>query len=260
MTVPVATAAPSWTWMAQSSVQQPTDPNLSQLSFTLLSRRCLVAVPNELLKASIPAFDTLLSELIGLGAAEHEDQAIFATSTVSGGPVALMSAAGTSVINVGGSANGGNLAFSDLIAVLAKAASVKARGPFCWFASPRTFWQRIVGMVDSQSRPLFIPTLTAGLMGAAGQINVAPSGQLMGYPLYVTPYILENEALGSGSNQSHLIFINPKYIHIAQDSSIELAISTERYFDANQTAIRGTQQIDVGVAPAAGVIILAGIN
>src|SRR6266404_1465463 len=31
MNVPVATAAPLWVWMAQNSVQTPTDPNLTQM-------------------------------------------------------------------------------------------------------------------------------------------------------------------------------------------------------------------------------------
>jgi len=144
--------------------------------------------------------------------------------------------------------------------MLAKMAAVKGKGPFCWFASPRTFWSRIVAMVDTSSRPLFMPTLTGGLQQSAGGINIAPAGNLMGYPLYVTPFILENETLGSGSNQSHLILTNPRYCHIAQDGAIEMAISTERFFDANQTAIRAIQHEDYGFAPPAGIVVLLGIN
>jgi HK97 family phage major capsid protein len=67
-------------------------------------------------------------------------------------------------------------------------------------------------------------------------------------------------ALGSGTNQSMLFFSNPKYVHIAQDSSIEVAISTERYFDAAQTAIRAMNHADFGVAPPSGVVCLDGVN
>lgn len=253
LNVPVATAAPSWVWMAQNSIQTPTDPNLGQMPFDLKERRCLTAVPNQLLAVSVPAFDALLSQLIGLGAAEHEDIAMFNTTQVSGGPMALFAAAGITMLNTGSSANGGNLSYADIIAVLAQAAAVKAKGPFCWFFSPRTFYQRVLGLTDTASRPLTIPTMVEGLYAA-------PQFKLMGWPCFVTPALLENEALGSGTNQAHAVFANPSYIHIGQDSSIEIAVSTERYFDAAQTAIRGIQHEDFGFAPAAGIICLRGIN
>ena len=54
-----------------------------------------------------------------------------------------------------GNANGGNLLYGDITAVLAKAAAVKAKGPFAWAMSPRTFYTRVLGMMDAQ-------VLTAG--------------------------------------------------------------------------------------------------
>jgi HK97 family phage major capsid protein len=253
MTVPTELGAPSWVWMAQNSVQTPTDPNLGQMAFDLKERRALVAIPNQLLATSVPAFDTLLAELIGLGAAEHEDTAFFATSTVSGGPVALKSASSTTAILVGGSANGGNLGYADLLSCLSNMVAQKGKGPFAWYFSPRTFYSRVLGMVDSQSRPIVIPTFSQGLYG---QVQFT----LLGYPVYVTPFILENESNGSGSSQSHAVFTNPKYLHIAQDANIAMAISTERFFDANQTAVRAVQHEDFGYAPPAGIVILNGIN
>jgi HK97 family phage major capsid protein len=107
--------------------------------------------------------------------------------------------------------------------------------------------------MDGQSRPLVVPTMTEGLY---------PSMQfkLMGWPVFVTPFLSETESVGSGSNQSHLISTNPGYIHLAQDGDIEMAVSVERYFDANQTALRAVQHEDWAVAPAAGVIVLQGIS
>jgi hypothetical protein len=78
--------------------------------------------------------------------------------------------------------------------------------------------------------------------------------------VFVTPFLLENESLGSGTNQAHAIFTNPRYIHIGQDGNIEIAYSTERFFDANQTAVRAVQHIDWGEAPPLGVVVLRGIN
>ena len=261
MTVPTALGAPTWVWMAQNSIQTPTDPNLGQMAFDLKERRALIAVPNQLLNVSVPQFDTLLSQLLGLSAAAHEDTAFFATSTVANGPTALMSASSISTINAANnSANGGNLTYADILAVLAKAAAVKAKGPFVFFSSPRTMYQRIMGLLDLSSRPIYIPTLTQGLQQTGVGVGIQPVGMLMGYPVYVSPYILENEAVGSGTNQSHLIFTNPTYCHIGQDASIEIAVSLERYFDAAQTAVRGLQHEDFGFAPPQGIVVLAGVN
>jgi len=253
LNIPVATTAPSWVWMAQNSQQTPTDPNLGQMAFDLKERRCLTAVPNQLLATSVPAFDQLLGQLIGLAAAEHEDTAMFNTTSVSGGPTALFAASGITMVNVGGSANGGNVSYADILAVLAQAAAIKAKPPFVWVFSPRTFFQRILGLIDTTSRPLTIPTLAEGLYAS-------PQYRLMGWPAFVTPALLENEALGSGTNQAHAVFCNPAYVHIGQDSSLEIAVSTERYFDSAQTAVRGLQHEDFGFAPAAGIICLRGIN
>jgi HK97 family phage major capsid protein len=206
------------------------------------------------LPGSGPRPDLVARPADGLGAGQHEDTAFFGTTTVSGGPTALMQAAGITVINAaGGNANGGTIVFTDILAVLAKAAAVKAKPPFCWFMSPRTFYQRILGMVDLQSRPITVPTATQGLY---------PSVQIsfLGWPVFVTPFILENEAVGSGTNQSHIIFSNPKYLHCGQGESIEIAVSVERYFDFAQTAVRSVQHEDFGFAPAAGIIALVGIS
>lgn len=259
MTIPTALQSPAWTWAAQTSTTTPSDPNLGQLSFNLNERRCLIAVPNQLIAVSVPAFDTLISELIGLAGAEHEDQAFFGSSQTTGAPINVIGATGINFINANnGNANGGNLLFTDLLAVLAAEAAAKAKPPFVWFSSPRTFFQRVYGMVDTASRPLFIPTQTVGLQESArGTFYV---GNLLGFPLYVTPFISQTESVGSGTNLSHLIFTNPKYLHIAQNDSITMAVSTEYMFGSNMTCLRATQEIDFGVAPAAGVQVLQGIS
>jgi HK97 family phage major capsid protein len=258
--VPSATTAPTWEWLGQNTSQAATDANLGQLAFDLKERRCLTVVPNQLIAVSVPGFDTLLAQMIGQAAGEHEDTAIFATTTVTNGPAALYATATTSTLLVGGSANGGNIAYSDIVATLAKAAAAKAKGPFVWFASPRTFYTRLLGMIDLSSRPIMVPTLTQGLTQGAQNLGVPAAGMLMGYPVYVTPAILENIANGSGTNQSFLVLTNPSYIHVAQDNAISINISTERYFELNETAIRGTQHLDTGYSPLAGVCVLKGIN
>ena len=260
MTVPTASGLPTVAYLGQNTAQSASDPNLGSVSFDLKTRRSLIAVPAELLRVSVPALDAILTELIGVAFAEGEDNAFFSSTTVSGGPTALYADTNISTVMVGGSANGGNVGYSDLLAVLAKAATVKAKPPYVWFMSPRTFWQRVFGLVDLQSRPIFIPSY-AGLQDVNAPAGTAqPSGKLFGWPVYVSPFISETEANGSGTNQSHIILTNPKYIHLAEATGMEIAVSTERYFELNQIGIRGVHQHDFGFGPEAGIVCLKGCN
>jgi HK97 family phage major capsid protein len=218
----------------------------------------LIQLANQLLAVSVPAFDQLISELIALSAAEHEDAALFASSTVTGGPAAILSVPNITTMNCQNDANGGNLAFSDIVGMLAKMAAVKGKPPFAWYMSPRTFWSRVVSMVDLNSRPIFIPTFSSGLQAAPqGQFY---QGFLFGWPVWVCPGIQENESIGSGSNQSHVLLTSPKYVHLAQSAAVSIAISTEFAFAQNMTSIRATQELDSAVSPPAGMIALLGVN
>jgi HK97 family phage major capsid protein len=249
--IPGGITAPQAIWQSQNSVQVASDPVLGQLTFELKSLTALVKIPLQLLRVSVPVFDVILSDSFALAHAEAEDVSLFSTATVSGGPPALLSQAGITTLNCQGSANGGNLGYSDILAVMLKASQLKMKPPFAWFCSPRTLYSRLLALQDNSSRPLLIPDVT----------DPATSGySLMGYPLYVTTSISEVEALGSGTNQSHLCFCTPRSIHIAQDHAVEMQVALEAYFDSAQAGLRITHQIDTDLFPPAALVVLQGIN
>jgi len=251
LTIPAATAFPTVEFLGQNSAQSASDANLGQVAFDLKTRRSLTVLPNELVAASTPSIDSFVTELLGQAFAEHEDSIFFAASAASGGPTPVYATANISTLNAaGGSANGGNLTYQDILAVLAKFAAVKAKGPCAFYMSPRTFYQRALGLLDLQSRPILVSD------------PAAPAQfRLFGWPVWVTPAIPENLSVGSGSNQSYILFTNPgSYLHLAQSESLEIAVSTERYFELNQIGIRAAQGIDFAAAPAAGCVVLKGVN
>jgi HK97 family phage major capsid protein len=260
LTIPTAMGLPTVQYLGQNTAQTAADPNLGQVSFDLKTARALTQVPLELLRVSVPAMDSVLTELLGIAFAESEDLTVFGSAQQTNGPMNLTGASVTQVM-VGGSPNGGNLAYGDLLNVLKTAAANKAKPPYVWVMSPRTFWQRVAGLVDNQSRPIFLPGY-AGLQ-ASQDLNpgvASPSGKLFGWPVYVTPFISETETNGSGTNQSHIVFCNPKYCHLAEDTGLQIQVSLERYFESNQAGIRGVHQIDTAFAPAAGIVTLCGVN
>ena len=262
LTVPTATGLPTVQYLGQNTAQTAADPNLGQVSFDLKTARALVQIPAELLRVSTPAIDSILTELLGIAFAESEDATVFGSTQQTNGPLNLTNGAVPFTQKmVGGSANGGNLAYSDLLGVLAAAAANKAKPPYCWVMSPRTFWQRVAGLVDNQSRPIFLPGY-AGLQASQDLAPGAasPSGKLFGWPVYVSPFVSETETNGSGTNQSHIIFTNPRYLHLGEDTGLEIAVSLDRYFELNAVGIRGVHRIDTGFAPPAGIVVLSGVN
>lgn len=248
-TLPIASGLPTVEWLGQNTSQSASDPGLSQLPVSAKTARALVVLPNELIFASSPAIDTVVSELLGIGFGEAEDTAFFKTTATTNGPSSIYASATTTYYNVGNSANGGNLSYPDITAVLYKSAAAKARGPFVWFMSARTFYQRVLGLIDLQSRPIIVSDPT----GPA-------QFRLFGAPVFISPLIPENQAVGSGSNQSYAVYTNPRYLHIAEAQGMEVAISTERWFELNQVGIRAVRYEDFQFGPEAGICTLRGIN
>lgn len=186
--------------------------------------------------------------MIAVGFATKEDVAFFATTSQSGGPTSIYAASGTTTRLVGGSANGGTLGYEDLLGIIADAYAAGAQPPFVWAMHPNVFFQQIMGLLDLNSRPIITQDVTA------------PFGfRLWGHPVVLSSNIPTDQTNGSGSNQSYVLLTNPKYINVG-DSDLQLAFSTDRYFDANQLAIRGVRRIDWAPGPASGVSILKGVN
>ena len=260
LNVPVATAAPTIVWGnsagsgsgGQGQTLTPSDPNLSQLAFDLKSQKALVAIPNELLAVSVPAIDAIVSQLIGDSFAQDEINKQLATSAGTGMPTPLYAASGVTTTNSNAnSASGGAVKYTDLLGVVGSFYAQKGKGAPAWFMHPTVFYKDVMGILDSNGRPI-----------VTGQDNVEQAfmGKLLGFPVYVSAEFPINQSVGSGSNQSYIAFTNPQYLHIADEGALELAVSFERFFDSNETAIRGVHRVDFGYAPAAAIILLEGVN
>ena len=253
LNVPAAVAgSPSFIWMAQNSRQTPSDPNAAQLAFDLKLSQALILLPINLFRAAVPQWDVILEDCFALGAAEAEDAAIHASSTVTNGPLALMSQSGLTTLNASNSANGGNLLYSDLLACLQKMFDLKVRPPYSWFANGRSVI-RALSLYDTTSRPVWLPL--------AAESEGPQIGHLLGWPLYATASISTTEAVGSGSGQSHLILTNAKNcIHIADGGDVSLEASTDFALDSADITLRVGHRISTAFQPAAGICVLQGIN
>lgn len=251
LNIPSETAVPTVSYGAVGASITPSDPGIGQVALSLKSRQALTQIPNELLRVSVPAVDAIVTRLIGKAFAKHEDTAFFGASQLSGGPVNLLGASGITTINQAGS----TLAFSDLLAVMAQSAQAEAVGPFVWFMSPQIFFERVLGLADSQNRPLITTAnpITDGKVGSE-----VTHFKMFGEDVYVTPRI--PNTLGASSNQSYICRTNPEYLHIGDSGTIGMAVSTEFYFDRNSIAVRGVHRHDFGYGPAAGIVVLENVK
>jgi HK97 family phage major capsid protein len=80
----------------------------------------------------------------------------------------------------------------------------------------------------------------------------------LGHPVYLTPRIPTH--VGSGSATSYVLFTNPAYLHIGDTNGLEIAISGERFFDSNQTAIRAVGQHDFAYSNQAAIVVLENVS
>jgi len=260
LTVPVESAAPTVVWGTSSGagaggqgvVLTPTDPGLSQVSFDLKSAKSLVAIPNELLAASVPAIDQIVAEILSLGFGQAEMNTFVASPNVANAPISVYSAAGTTrVLANNGSANGGALKFNDLLSAAGQYFAQKGKGAPAWFMHPTVFYKDLMGLSDTNGRPI-----VTGFDTVQGPFQ----GRLFGWPVYVSAEFPTNLTVGSGTGQSYILFTNPLYLHIADRGGLEIQVSIERFFDSNQTGVRGVHQIDHAFAPAQAIIILDGVT
>lgn len=252
LTVPLVAAQAAFYWTAENSQITVSDQNYGQLSFVMKNLNALLRMSYQLFAASVPSFDVLMEDSVAFGLAEAEDLAMHASTTVALGPVALMSAAGITIVNANNAnANGGNLLYGDLTGALAKAVTLKMRPPLVWFGAGQS-WLRILNLASTTSQPL---------------INVGEPdsplawGKLFNFDFF-SAGIPTNEAVGSGSNQSHIILTSPRSIHIAEDGRVEVAVATDSpgLFESNQVEIRIARRVAFAYSPAASIIALQGIS
>lgn len=251
MTVTVEGAGTTVQWLGENTQSTASDITLTQITFNLKTARALSAISNEMLKFSSPQVDAIITRKLAKDFALAEDTVFFATSNTSNGPGSVYAASSTTTLNAAGNAtSGGNLVYGDIPATLAAAFTAGVSGPLVWAMHPRTFFTRLFGLIDLQSRPIVIPDVLGGVA----------SYRLFGYPVFLSENIPIDQAVVSGTNQSYALLTNPSYLHIGESNQLEIAISTERYFDYNQTAIRGVHEVDFKYSPAAGITLLKGIN
>jgi HK97 family phage major capsid protein len=253
--VPASLAAPTAAWQPESGQWSSSDPNFSQINFNLKTCGSFLALPAQLYKTMSPSLEDVFETAFIFSMGEAEDAAVHAAATVANGPLALLSAAGITTVNVGSSANGGNVGWPDVLGVIQKSIDLKVPPVgLAWFCAGRTF-NRLLSLQDGQSRQLLLPI--PELVGAGG---AQAAYGLFGHPIFPSVSFPLNETLGSGTNQSHMVLAPPSSLHIGESGEIALDVSMNRYWDFNEVGVRISHKIATGFAPVSSIVALLGIN
>jgi HK97 family phage major capsid protein len=218
-----ANAAP--TWEAENSTQTPSNATFAEIVLTPYKLKVMSVTSNELLAdANVSIINYLANQFARIMAAEEDKQ--FFTGNGSSKPTGLRQLAVTSLTQASTS-----LAFSDILRLfMALPEQYRANGSFC--TSP-TGIQLLMGLVDDQNRPIFMPSWEAG-----------KPPTLFGRPLIEVADWPTNLTVGSATNTTEIWFGDLSTYVIGDRQGIEMSMSTDRYFENDQTAIKAILRVD----------------
>ena len=254
MHLPAFGADASAQWLGEAGSSTESTPATSEVTLTLNTARILSAFSIEWMNYSSPAIDAAFQANLVRSLKRFVDAA-FLTGSGSNRPTGLRSISSPTLVGAqANNANGGNLAYADLINLLdgLDGANVDEAGR-TFFMNPRSF-TRIRSLVDSSNRPLLYDFNTP-------LVNGDPR-TLFGYPFYKTTQISKAETKGTGTNLSPILCVDMNDIFVgvgAADQGLRIDISDAPYFSSAQIAIRLLFQCDIQAGHSASVGIIEGV-
>jgi HK97 family phage major capsid protein/HK97 family phage prohead protease len=169
-------------------------PSFTQATLTAKKIAAYTEVSTELLQDSItPIAAMLLSQFV-------EAVGLYCDSTVFLGPgnpmSGVMKSAGYSQVFGTGSSNFSELLESDLRAIIAKVAVTEVTDACKWFCSHAVKWNFLYGLKDSQNRPLFIDSPSAGGNGRLHGFETLTGSQMPSTSAASTGFIYFGDLAG----------------------------------------------------------------
>lgn len=223
--VPYDNANVTPSWEAENNATTPSNATFSEITLTPWKLKVLSVASNELLAdANVSIINYLAGQFARVLAAEEDKQ--FFTGNGSSKPTGLRSLSVTTVTQAGAA-----LAYLDVVKLF-MALPEQYRMNAQFVTSP-TGIQLLMGLVDDNHRPIFMPSWEAG-----------KPATLFGRPLIEDPNWPTNLTVGSATNTTEIWFGDLSTYVIGDRQSLEMTISTERYFDADQTAMKAILRVD----------------
>jgi HK97 family phage major capsid protein len=226
--IPIVSADPTASWVAEGAEISPSDPTLQELVVTPPKVAGLTIISRELADDSNPAAAQVVGDGLARDIARRIDQAAFAGLSAPA-PAGLSTLSGVSTY-VNASAYS-NLDFA--AQAISKAEVVGAK---------------VTAFVTNPATALALATLKTGTGSNAPLLGSDPtaatSRSILGVPLYVSQYVAANTLWAIDSAGAWLV--------VRDDATVEADHSV--YFTSDRVAVRATMRAGFGFVHPASVV------
>ncbi len=250
MKLPVKGSGPTVSWPNEGvAPASQTSVVFTDKTLTAKTMMALTEITSELTEDSVIAIEPMLAKLFAEAVAQEENQKAFSATTIFTG---VGTDSNTTLIYFGNSQSSGMRQFSDIthqdLVRLQFSVDSKCvhKGSFVLGSGA---FQNIVGMKDSQNRPLYATSWNAlpQVAGVPDQIAGTPTS-IMGRPAWLT------DTMPSTSSNMQLFAIYGDWSKFVFGDRRELRIdwSDQVFFEAGNLALRVRERIGmVSVIPSA---------
>lgn len=227
-------------WESEGATPTDQKATLTENVLTPYKLKVLSILSEELVSdAHVSVIDYLASQFAQLLGAEEDKQ--FFTGNGSSKPTGLR----TYSPSASNAQAGSSLAYSDILTLfMSLAEQYRTNGVF---ATSPTGIRLLMGLADSNSRPIFMPSWEAG-----------KPATLFGRPLIEVADWPTN--LGAHSNTTEIWFGDLSQYVIADRQGLQISVSTERYWDSDQVGIKAIKRIDGELCGTFKQAVLTGVK
>ncbi len=226
--IPIVSADPTAAWVAEGAEITPSDPTLQELTVTPAKVAGLTIISRELADDSDPAAAQVVGDGLARDIARRIDQAVFA-GLASPAPAGLSTLSGVQVYVAAGAF--ANLDFA--AEAISKAETVGAMVT-AFVAAPATALALAkVKQSTGSNQPVLGMDATS-----------ATSRQILGVPLYVSPYVAANTLWAVDASRLWLV--------VRDDATVEADRSV--FFTSDRVAVKATMRAGFGFVHPQSVV------
>jgi HK97 family phage major capsid protein len=225
------------TWGSDDAGTTETEPKFDQIKLKTNAMKALVKIPNSLMQRSAVSIDAVITTLLGNAIGWSRNYALF-QGTGSGQPLGIInSPAG---IDYGGSA----IDFATISGMLNRIVPSRADN-YVWYC--HALRRSNINALQQTNNTLvtFLPDLRG-----------KPGTQLLGLPVIYTDKLPYDSSDVSNS----LVLTDPSSVLVSEYQGVQIAVSDQAYFGADQTGIRVILSLDAQPWLKAPVAIGSGVN
>lgn len=244
---------PTFAWLAPNAQISDSTPTTGGITLSPKRAGGLVKLPNDLLRFASPAAEGLVRTGLAQRGALTEDLAFLEGAGATLTPLGLLNynrstaetpTADKVTLHVAGTVGNDGNTFTpeDVLKMMGLIEEAPdPQGPNAWVMRPTMF----VGLANLRSGtgagagtgPFLFPVTRGALGGAV-------SKELSGLPVLTSTQVSKTRAKGTASNLTYILTGNFRRFYIGRVGAIELAASTERGFELDQTWIRAILRVD----------------